>query len=85
MTFSYVISEAVTESLFKLKNRDRSFLLNSFHQIAANPSRQPDFLLRRVGDRELSVRAFDRWQITFWVDQWAKEVRIVEVRIVGRP
>jgi hypothetical protein len=55
----------VTEWLFKQKPADRTFLINAFRDIAANPTARPTFIIRRSGHRDLQVRAFRRWQITY--------------------
>jgi hypothetical protein len=84
MTFRYAMAGAVTECLLALKPKDRSFLIQSFQRIAADPNRKPDFIIDQPGERDLHVRIFDRWQITYWVDQWEKEVRINQIRAVKR-
>jgi hypothetical protein len=76
MTFSFVMMDEVTKSLLALKGAERAYLIKSFAQIAANPYRRPDFIVRNAGERDLQVAVFTRWRITYWVDHYAREVRI---------
>jgi|tagenome__1003787_1003787.scaffolds.fasta_scaffold17112778_1 hypothetical protein len=84
MTFRYVLNEAPTEILFALKSSERVTLINAFRAITDNPQRRPDFILRQSGERDLQVAKIGVWHITYWVDHFAAEVRIHDVRRADR-
>jgi hypothetical protein len=84
MTFRYVINEAASDILFALKSSDRVYLINAFREIAANPYRRPDFILRQSGERDLQVAKMGAWHITYWIDDFATEVRIHDIRRADR-
>jgi hypothetical protein len=81
MTFGYVINDVVSERLFALKKADRASVVECFRQLTANPSRRPDFILRKAGERDLQVAVFKHWRITYWIDHYAREVRINDLQL----
>ena len=69
----------VIDLLHSAKPRERAELLANFHAILRAPNQPGDWRTRDASGREMEVKVFKRWQVTFWVDSPVWEVRVTEV------
>ena len=58
--------------------KERRLLVEIFSRMAETPFAEPDFK-ELVAGREVLVRFFGQFAITYWLDHAVKEVRIVNV------
>ncbi len=54
-------------------------LLAAFDSLKADPYQRPDFDIEDISGRQLSIRAFRPFLITYWLDASVKEVRVVDI------
>lgn len=64
---------------FGCSKRDRVALLRAFEDLASNPYQEAHRMQRAV-PRELSVKVIPGFEIIYWPDHSAKELRIVDVQ-----
>jgi len=55
-------------------------LLHVFKTLAESPNQKGDWLQQTKSGRELRVKRFGKWLVTFWPDDPVLEVRIVDVK-----
>lgn len=60
---------------------DRRKLRASFERLAANPATQAEAFLHDETGRKISIVYRHGFRIAFWVDHFAREVRIVDVSV----
>ena len=77
--FRLIADLSVLDLLHRAKPRERAELLGVFHQLLRDPHQPGDWRARDASGREVEVRVFGRWQITFWIDSPVWEVRVNEV------
>ncbi len=75
-----VLDEAVFQSFIALRGSDRLKALQAFNQLRSNPSREADFTTTDSTGRTLSVAALKPFLITYWLDAFVSEVRIVNIQ-----
>ena len=78
--FDYVADKSVLEIFCKCTKRDREELLRIFQHLAHAPAQRGDYVQRCSGGRELQVKRFGKWLITFWPDHAVKEMRVVDLK-----
>jgi hypothetical protein len=76
------LSEEVVNLLLACRPGNRRLLQTYFGTLAADPQQRGDFIERDAVGRELQVKRFSRWLVTFWSDDPVKELRIVRVEPV---
>lgn len=54
-------------------------LLEVFQVLRADPGREPDFHIKDDTDRPMKMTVHGPLPVTWWVDPWIEEVRIIEV------
>ena len=75
-----VLDEAVFQSFIELRVGDRRKALQSLEQLRNDPSRRADFTTTDSTGRTLSIAAFKPFLITYWLDVFVSEIRIVNIQ-----
>jgi hypothetical protein len=78
--YAYVVSESVIGVFTECKRRDREELLRIFQALTNSPFELGDYHQRTATGREIQVKRFGQWLVTYWSDHPASEVRVVEVQ-----
>ena len=65
------------------RGRQKKYLSRALEALLAHPYRTPDYQEKDKTGRSLSVLLAGPWAITFWLDHFVKEIRIVSVEKVG--
>ena len=73
----------VIESLHSLKARERAAVLDGFRKILQNPNADGDWQTRDASGREVGVKIFGHWEITYWLDSPVWRLRVVEVKRIS--
>lgn len=77
--YGYTVPAAVIDLIASARSRERHELIGIFNTLAHDPFVNGDRVQQDDDGRPLQVKRFRRWEITFWPDHGAREVRIVEV------
>ena len=80
--FTFAVDESVIAIFSASTKRDREQLMRIFYLLANNPMQRGDFVEISSSGRELQVKRFGKWLVTFWPDQPVFELRIVDVQKV---
>lgn len=71
--------------LLALRGRERERLLDALDRLAAEPYAPHDFSFRSaVAKREYHVKLVTGFTITYWLDHFANEVRVMQIARIGR-
>ena len=79
LAYCYVVDAAALSFFGQCSKRDREELLHAFKFLAEGPSQRGDWLRRTSSGRELQLKRFGKWLVTFWPDHAVGELRIVDV------
>jgi hypothetical protein len=79
-SWKLVLDETAFQFFVSAPATDRSRLLSAFGQLCGNPHRQADHYTHDATGRRLSVWAARPLLITYWLDSFHSEVRIVNVQ-----
>ena len=79
---TFVADDAVLELFAERNKREREELLKIFKALADSPYQKVEWRQKTESGRELQVKRFGRWLISFWLDEPVLEVRIVDVKKV---
>jgi len=79
LRYSYSISANVVSHLTTLRARQRDELLRIFDTLADNPFVKGDRIQHDDCGRPMQVKRYRRWEVTFWLDHLACEVRVVNL------
>jgi hypothetical protein len=77
MAWKSTVDEEVVRVLLALPARERTKLMDAIRGLAGHPSQAAAFFERDPAGRSLSAMTTGRYEIVFWVDHAAKEVRSV--------
>ena len=77
--WQYVASASGIEFLYRCKAGERRRLIAALRSLADNPSIKPDASSTDLTGRPISLVRFHGFEIAYWVDHFAKEVRVIEV------
>jgi hypothetical protein len=80
--WTLVLAEPAFHFFNSLRAVDRRKALHAFEQLKRNPHRQHDFETRDSTGRPLSVVAVKPFLITYWLDDFVLEVRVVNIQRV---
>ena len=80
--YSFVVDASVLDMFASCSKRERDSLLRAFAVLAFEPFQLGDFSQLTAAGRELQVKRFGKWLISFWADHAVKELRIVDLRSV---
>jgi len=82
--YSYAVAEPVVVVLTTLSRRERDFLLRAFAALADDPFQRGDYFIRTPGERDVQVKRFGKWLVTFWTAHPDCEVRIINLELLIR-
>ena len=74
--------EAV-EMMMSARLRDKRVLEKVFNALETNPYRETDYEEKDETGRSLGVILVGRWAVTYWLDHFVREIRIVKLEEVG--
>ncbi len=77
-----VLDEAAFQCFVSSRAAERRKLLSVFEQLRADPQRHPDYHANDATGRSLSVWATRPFLITYWLDAFVSEIRIVDIQWV---
>ncbi len=77
---AFVADDAVLAFFTTCTKREREDLLRIFKSLAAAPYQKADWRQPTKSGRELDVKRFGKWLVTFWLDDPVLEIRIVDVK-----
>ena len=76
----FVADDAVLNYFSGRSRREREELLRIFAALAEDAYQRGDWRQQTKSGRELEVKRFGKWLISFWLDDPVLEVRIVDVK-----
>ncbi|PWU11041.1 MAG: hypothetical protein C5B50_24095 [Verrucomicrobia bacterium] len=74
-----VLDEAAFQFFVASRSAQRRRLLSALDDLRSNPQREADYLTKDSTDRTLNVVAVRPFLITYWLDAFGLEVRIVDI------
>lgn len=78
MTYGFAIDQSALAVLMACSPRERRLLADAFHRLAKTPFQESD-MKDQVEGREIMVRFFGQFTLTYYADHAIKEVRIVNI------
>jgi hypothetical protein len=75
--YKYAVSSQAVELFTFCTKREREHLLRIFQSIASAPYQEGDCVRPTASGRDLQVKRYGKWLLTFWRDHAVREVRIV--------
>ena len=76
----FVVDDTVMGFFIERSKREREDLLKIFRTLADSPYQTGEWRQRTKSGRELQVKWFGKWLVSFWLDDPVLEVRIVDVK-----
>ena len=76
----FVADKSVVEVFTGCKRREQEELLRIFKLLEESPYQAGEWRQKTRSGRELQVKRFGKWLVTFWLDAPVLEVRIVDVK-----
>ena len=76
----FVVDDTVMGFFIERSKREREDLLKIFRTLADSPYQAGEWRQRTKSGRELQVKRFGKWLVSFWLDDPVLEVRIVDVK-----
>ena len=73
----------VIELIHSVKARERTAILAGLRWLLQNPNATGDWQTRGADGRDLEVKIFGRWQITYWLDSPGWELRVMGVKRIA--
>lgn len=77
---AFVVDDSVLELFTERSKREREELLRIFRSLADSPYQTGEWRQKTKTGRELQVKRFGKWLVTFWLDAPVLELRIVDVK-----
>jgi hypothetical protein len=77
--WSLVFHEEPVDLILQCRAREKRDLTRTFEELLNDPSLAPDFEERDSSGRPLRVIVRGHWAVTYWVDNYVKEIRIVDI------
>lgn len=74
-----VFHESAVELLSNSQRKDKQTLAKALERLADHPQIRPDYEEHDSTGRPLSVVRASSWIITYWLDHYVNEVRIVKL------
>ena len=80
--YHYAVDDCVLDFFSNCTKREREQLMRVFLALADDPFQKGDYVQRTASGREVQVKRFGKWLITFWPDDPVTELRIIDLRKV---
>ena len=80
---TFVVDDAVMAFFHERNRRERDELLRIFKNLSDDPNQSGEWRQRAKSGREMKVKRFGKWLVTFWLDAPVLELRIVDVRRIS--
>jgi hypothetical protein len=64
----FVVDDSVLAFFSGCRKQEREELLRIFRFLAASPSQRGDWIQSSQSGREIQVKRFGRWLVSFWLD-----------------
>ena len=77
---TFVVDDSVMALFSERSKREREELLRIFRTLADSPNLAGDWRQKTKSGRELQVKRFGKWLVSFWLDAPVLEVRIVDLK-----
>ena len=77
-----VFDEVPFRFLLSRSPRQRALLLRASELLKSDPLHDADFQSMDASGRQLSIRGFRPFLVTYWLDASVKEVRVLEIELV---
>ena len=77
--WQFVLNETSVHFLLALNTRHRDFLIRSLESFISDPLQKGDFDGCDDTGRPIQIKVVGKFMITFWPDQFVKEIRIVNI------
>jgi hypothetical protein len=78
--YVFVVDDTVLELFTERSKREREELLRIFKSLADSPYQTGEWRQKTKSGRELQVKRFGKWLVTFWLDAPVLEMRIVDLK-----
>jgi hypothetical protein len=75
-----VLDEAAFQFFVSSRAGERRRLLSAFEELRTNPQRQADYHTKDATGRILSVWGTRPFLISYWLDAFVSEIRIVDIQ-----
>jgi hypothetical protein len=79
-SWKFVLDEAVFQFFASRRANERRRLLAAFEVLRTDPNRKPDYYTKDATGRTLHVWTAQPFLITYWLDVYVNELRIVNVQ-----
>jgi hypothetical protein len=79
---AFVVDDSVVEFFAACRKQEREELLRVFRSLAASPYQSGDWIQHAQSGRDIQVKRFGRWLVSFWLDAPVLELRVVDVKKV---
>ncbi len=80
--WQYVASADSVQFLLRCRAAERRRLLDFLWHLADNRNLKPDRIITGESGRQIGVIRFDRFEVSFWIDHFVKELRVVDISAV---
>jgi hypothetical protein len=80
--YSYAVDDSVLEFFSSCTKREREQLMRVFAALLDDPLQKGDYVERTATGREVQVKRFGKWLVTYWPDDPVTELRIIDLRKV---
>ncbi len=77
--WDYSANAAAVDFMVGCKPADRRRIITVLDRLVDNPAIKADAFFREESGRKISIVRLSGFRIAFWVDHFAKEVRVVDV------
>lgn len=77
--WQFILNQTSVESLLGCKARHREALIRALEALAANPYQRGDWVAKVSTGRPVQITQVDGFLITFWVDSFVREIRIINL------
>lgn len=80
--YCYAVDDSVLEVFAASSKREREQLMRIFAGLADDPFQKGDYIERTTSGREVQMKRFGKWLVTYWPDDPVTELRIIDLRKV---
>lgn len=80
--WQFILNESSVHVLMGFKASQREKLVKALHELADNPSQRGDYQASDSTGRPVQIKLIDHYLITFWLDNYDKELRVIRIEPV---